>query len=314
MAQGGKRRILLIGSANMDLTLNMYKLPTAGETVSDDGGIAYTPGGKGASAAIAFTKLGADCVFATKLGADLHGQKLYNYYKEVGINTSAIKVDHDYPTGLSAVIREADGTERVIFYPGANSNMTTENIIDAFACEPDAVYLGFGLPFPTVLAAAKVASAKNIPIFIDASPAAKDDQLEALPFVEIFSPNENETYEYTGIMPTGSESSLRAALALYRRVKCKYLVIKQGSRGAFIYDGKHYDMVMAYRPEKTVDPTAAGDAFTVAMTLEYLRTSSIKDSVKFGSAAAAITISRAGAANSVPTESEVVDFMHNRRF
>ncbi len=288
----------------MNLIMNMYKLPEAGETVSDDGGVAYTPGGRGANAAIALTRL----------GADLHGQKLYNYYKELGINTSAIKVDHDYPTGLSLVIREAEGADRIVLYPGANGNITTENIIDAFACEPDAVYLSFELPFPTVLAAAKVASAKNIPIFIDSTPASKDDQLEALPFVEIFSPNENETFEYTGIMPTGSESSLRAALALYRRVKCKYLVIKQGSRGAFIYDGKHYDMVTPYRPDKIVDSDSAGDAFTAALTLEYLRTYSIKDSVKYGAAAAAITISRAGGGNSVPTEQEVVDFMHTRAF
>ena len=69
-------------------------------------------------------------------------------------------------------------------------------------------------------------------------------------------------------------------------------------------------MVMSYRPEKVADPIGAGDAFTAALTLEYLRTSSIKDSVKYGAAAAAITISRVGGTNTVPSESEVVDFMH----
>jgi ribokinase len=314
MAQGGKRRILLIGSANMNLIMNMYKLPEAGETVSDDGGVAYTPGGRGANAAIALTRLGADCVFATKLGADLHGQKLYNYYKELGINTSAIKVDHDYPTGLSLVIREAEGADRIVLYPGANGNITTENIIDAFACEPDAVYLSFELPFPTVLAAAKVASAKNIPIFIDSTPASKDDQLEALPFVEIFSPNENETFEYTGIMPNTMETSLRAALAMYRRVKCKYLVIKQGARGAFLYDGKKYTSVPAIRADKTVDTTAAGDAFTAAMMLSYLDGLDIKSAVRYGCVAGAITVTRQGAAESVPTRDEIDElYMSSQR-
>ena len=79
-----KRKILLIGSANMDLSMNMYKLPEPGETLIDDGGVAYVPGGKGANAAVALTRLGATCVFSTKLGADVHGQKLYNYYKEMG--------------------------------------------------------------------------------------------------------------------------------------------------------------------------------------------------------------------------------------
>ena len=72
------KKILVIGSANIDFSMNMYKLPEAGETVIDDGGVAYIPGGKGGNAAIAFKRLGADCAFCTKLGADVHGQKLYN--------------------------------------------------------------------------------------------------------------------------------------------------------------------------------------------------------------------------------------------
>ena len=102
------KRILLIGSANMDLSMNMYKIPSPGETLLDDGGIAYTPGGKGANAAVAFARLGAECVFCTKLGMDAHGQKLFNYYKECGINTSKIKVDREAPTGLAVVMKEAE--------------------------------------------------------------------------------------------------------------------------------------------------------------------------------------------------------------
>ena len=96
-----QKRILIIGSANMDFSMNFYKMPERGETLVDDGGVAYIPGGKGANAAIAFKRLGADSVFCAKLGADVHGQKLYNYYKELGLNTSAVKVDHDNPTGLA---------------------------------------------------------------------------------------------------------------------------------------------------------------------------------------------------------------------
>ena len=74
-----KKRILLIGSSNMDLSMNVYKVPAAGETLIDDGGVAYTPGGKGANSAVAISRLGGECVFCTKLGADAHGQRLYNY-------------------------------------------------------------------------------------------------------------------------------------------------------------------------------------------------------------------------------------------
>lgn len=301
-----KKKILLIGSANMELSMNMYKLPEAGESLTDDGGVAYIPGGKGANAAVAITRLGAQCVFSTKLGADVHGQKLYNYYKELGMDTGYINVDHDHPTGLSIVLKESDGTVRSIVYPGANSHITTESVIEAFNCNPDALYLGFEIPFSLAVAAAKVASAKGIPIFVDAGPASKEHALEALPPLEIFSPNETEAQEYTGILPTTLESSLHAALALYRRVKCKYVVIKQGSKGAFVYDGKHYDTIPAVRTSaKIVDTTAAGDAFGAALMLEYLRSHDIKSAVKYANTAAAITITRKGASSSIPTAEEV---------
>jgi len=308
-----EKRILIIGSANMDLALNVYKVPAPGETVTDDGGVAYTPGGKGANAAVAFSRLGAKTTFATRLGVDTHGRQLYNYYKEQGIDTSYIKVDRDYPTGFSVVMKEGDGQNRIIVYPGANSHISTENMVEAFSVMPDALFLGFEIGFESALTAARIAASKKIPVFLDAAPADKKFPLENLPPLEVFSPNESETFEYTGIMPSGADSSLKAALALYRRVNCRYIVIKQGARGASVYDGKRFDMIPACKVEKVVDTTAAGDTFTAAMTLEYLKSSDIKAAIKYGAAAAAITVSREGASSSVPTLEEVERFMAERR-
>lgn len=297
----------------MDLSLNMYKLPNPGETLTDDGGVAYTPGGKGANAAVAFKKLGADVVFSTKLGADLHGQKLYGFFKETGLNTTYIKVDRDNPTGFAAVIKESGGQNRIVYYPGANVWLTRENLAEAFSSSPDAVYLNFEVSFEVALTATRIAAERKIPIFIDAAPASTEYSLESLPRVEVFSPNESETQRYTGITPAGADTSLRAALALWKRVKCKYLVIKQGSRGVFIYDGKHYSMVPAYRADKVVDTTAAGDIFTSAMTLEYLKSGGdIISAVKYGAAAAAVSVSRVGAISSVPSPEDVADLIRRR--
>lgn len=306
-----KKRILIIGSSNLDFVMNMYKLPDAGESVVDNGGIAYIPGGKGANAAIAFNRLGAESVLCAKLGADIHGQKLYNYYKEVGLNTSYIKVDHENPTGLAVIMKEGDGKMRQVVFPGANAELTTEIILEAFECQPDALYLGFEIPYPMVVAAAKVAASKGIPIFIDATAASKELDLEKLPPVEVFSPNEQEAYELTGIMPTSMETSLRAALAIARKSKAKNVVIKQGARGAFLYDGKRYNTFPAVRADKTVDTTSAGDAFTCAMTLQYLRNGGdIKDAIKYGNVAGAITVTRPGATSSIPTEEEIYRFLY----
>jgi len=304
------KKILLVGSANMDLSMNMFRIPEAGETLLDDGGVAYLPGGKGANAAAAIARLGGECSFCAKLGADLHGQKLYMYYKDCGIDTTYVKVDHDLPTGLAVVMKEASGENRIVLYPGANTMLTAENVQEAMNCNPDAMFLGFEIPFAVAVSAAKMAAARGIPVFVDAAPADEGHPLETLPPLEIFSPNETETKTYTGIVPFGTEGCLRAALNLCRKVKCKHLVIKLGSRGAFIYDGKHYDMIPAFRADKVVDTTAAGDAFTAAMTLRYLENGgNIKDAVRYGAAAGALTVSKKGAASSIPTKEEVLAFL-----
>jgi len=290
----------------MDLSMNMYKVPEKHETLLDDGGVAYIPGGKGANAALAFAKLGAKTYFSGKVGRDMHGQKLYQFYRDAGVDTTYLKVDTDNPTGFAVVMKESDGANRIIVYPGANSHLSQENILEAFACQPDAVYIGFEIPFSIAVTAAKIASSKGIPVFIDAAPAKKEYPLESLPMIEVFSPNEAETLEYTGILPQGADSSLRAALALYKRVKCKYLVIKQGERGSFVYDGKHYFFVPAMKAGKVVDTTAAGDSFTAAMTLEYIRSGGdIRSAVRYGTAAGAIAVTKRGASTSIPTEEEI---------
>ena len=275
----------------MDLTLNVFRIPEAGETVTDDGGVAYTPGGLGARCAAAFARLGADSVFCTKLGADAHGQRLYSYYKEIGINTSEIKVDHDCPTALSVLIRENNGDTRVVSYPGACGHLTTENIMEAFSSDPDALCLSFDLSPDAMLTASKIARGKGIPIFVDAQNAKGGASLSSLPELEIFSTNEEETYKYTGVMPQGAESSLKAVLLLSRQIKAKYFVIKMGARGAFVYDGKHYNVIPPCRTERNADMTNQTDLFFAAMTAEYLRSGGdIEKAVRCGAAANSLSV------------------------
>ena len=300
-------RILVVGSVNMDLFINVYKMPEAGETLVEDGGVAYIPGGRGASASTAFSRLGYETVFSAKLGADLHGQTLYQFLRDTRINTSFIKVDSDDPSGLSVIMKEGSGDRRTVVYPGANLNLTADNVEEAFSSSPDALYISLEPNAQTVISAMRGAMARDIPIFVDATPASADYPLEKLPECEIFSPNEDETEAFVGVRPVGADASLRAALALYKRVKCKYIVIKQGDRGAFIYDGKHYFMIPSIRVGKTVDTSAAGDAFGAAMTASYLHDKDIKKAVKLGIVAGAITVTRMGGLTSVPTEAEIVE-------
>ena len=304
------KKILVIGSADIDLMLNMRRMPAPGEILTDDAPYCMIPGGRAADAAVALAHLGAETVFCTRLGADSHGQRLVGLYREAGIDTRFIGVDKTHNTGFHVIMTENDGTTRAVSYPGANLYISRNDIEDTILSYPDGLYLQFDMPFETVRSAADFAHGRGIPVFMDASPAYGDLPLENLPPVEIFSPNEEEAKALTGVETLGMDSCLRVGLELSRRIKAKYYVLKLGNRGAFVYDGRFCHMCGAYPTRKPVDTAGAGVAFTTAMSLEYLRNGgNILDACRYANAVGAMTIQRPGSASSVPTHDEVVAFM-----
>ena len=302
-----KKRILVVSSANLDFVQRMRRVPEAGETVIESSGYGYVPGGKGANSAVILARLGDDCVFCTRLGLDGNGNRLLSVYEKEGIDTRFIVRDKSAATGLASILVEEDGMSRIIVYPGANENLSPSDVEEAFTCYPDAVYLQFEIADEPILAAAKFAREKNIPLFIDAGPARADFPLESLGKVEIFSPNETETCQFTGIDPRDGEGYLRAAIKLSTMVDAKYIVIKTGSRGAYIYDGKYYHIVPSV-PVSVADTTAAGDVFTAALTHFYMEGMDIERATHMANCAAAISVSRRGAYSSIPSLKEVLAF------
>ena len=269
-----KKRILVLSSANMDFVMNISRIPSPGETIMEKGKYRLIPGGKGGNSAIAVERLGGDCVFCAKLGKDANGEALRALYSSEGINLTALRFTSEAPTGLAAITVEDDGTNRISVFPGANNYLNADDAEEALLCYPDALFMHFEVPEEAILTAAHIATKKNIPIVIDAGPAKPDFPFHKLPPLEIFSPNETETLAYTGINPNTAENALRAAVALQKIVRSHYYVIKLGGRGALVYDGKYYNIAPSYEV-KTIDTTAAGDSFTAALTLEYLRSGNI---------------------------------------
>ena len=298
------KRILVAGSANIDFVLRTPYIPAPGETMMSQGTYIFTPGGKGANAAVAAAALGAEVVFCSRVGDDAYGDRLISLFAEKGIDTRYIKVDRLEQTGLAAVLVEKDGTNRIIVYPGANNKISDSDVEGAFSCYPDAVLTQFEMRQDAVIAAARCANDEGIPFFVDAGAATADFPLAKLEQVEIFSPNENETESLTGIRPSNLENCLRASIALCNKVDIKYVVLKLGGRGCYVYDGK-YSHLISPCEVPVVDTTAAGDVFTAALVTEYLRTGEILPSAKFANAAGALAVSKRGAITSIPSLEEV---------
>ena len=302
------KRILTVSSANMDFVMSVSKIPQGGETQLESGTYQFVPGGKGANSAVAVRRLGGDSVFCCRLGKDANGSIMHNIYKKEGLDTRFIVVDPDAVTGLGAIMVEPNGQNRIILFPGANVRLTKEDIDASFICRPDALLMQLEITQDAVMHAAWTANEKNIPIILDAGPANRDFPLADLPPLEIFSPNETETEIFTGINPTNPDNCLRAAMALQKLVTAKYYVIKLGGRGCYIYDGKYYHCLPAYGIN-AVDTTAAGDAFTAALTLEYLRSGDIVRAGRYANVVGALAVSKKGALPSLPTEAAVDKFI-----
>lgn len=307
------KKILVISSANMDFVMAVGAIPLTGQTMVESRSYKYVPGGKGANSALAFARLGADSVFCTRLGRDANGEALRRLYDGAGIDTRYIVEDAEQPTGLAVIMVEDGGANRIIVYPGANGSVCRADIEAALACKPDAVFMQLEIGEQAILDAAELTAERGIPVFVDAGPARADFPLAKLPGLTVLSPNETETAIFTGIRPDTETACVAAAKKLAEMGDAKYIVIKLGGRGAFVWDvAATCGETVASYDIQVVDTTAAGDAFTAALTLEYLRSGDILRAVRYGNAVGSITVSRAGASTSIPTANEVDAFIAGR--
>ena len=305
-------KILTVSSANMDFVMQTGKMPASGETYITDGSYSYVPGGKGANSALAFTRLGADSVFCSAVGKDSNGDALISLYEREGIDVSFIKRCEDTPTGLAAIILEKESAaNRIIIFPAANHRIAKEQVISALDTEPDAVFMQFEINSDITLFTALEAAKRNIPIFMDAGPADPSFPYSSLEKVTLFSPNETECEILTGISPDNFDMCVKAAEKLSEMTRAEIVVIKLGGRGCFVYENGHGEEIPSY-PIKKVDTTAAGDAFTAGLTLEYLRCKNIRRAAKYANAVGALTVSKLGASSSLPTADEVDAFISER--
>ena len=293
-------RAAVMGSINMDIILNMKKVPEVGENVqgTDYG---YANGGKGANQAIGLARLGAKTKMIGKVADDVNGHKLIENLNKNTVDASCVSLDGSQ-TGLAAIMIDGEGRNRIVVYEGANSEIDPDEAADCIT-DIDLLLVQFETNEDAVVKCINRAIEKGIITVIDCGPA-KNFALERMQGATIISPNESETKALTGIYPDDEKSILEASEILSERSKAKFVVLKLGERGCSVWDGKELKIMPSY-PSNVVDTTAAGDSFTAAMALEYIRSGDIYAACDMGNRAGSIAVSRMGAENSMPTAEEL---------
>ena len=299
------KHVLVVGSINVDYVIHTNRLPKLGETITGDS-FAMNFGGKGVNQAVAIAKAGCEVKMLGAVGTDLSGDLALKNLADCGVDGSEV-LRVDAPTG-AAVITVCGGDNHIILDVGANGCVTPE-VIDAkrdlFAWA-DILVMQYEIPTESVLAAAKLAHELGKTVVLNPAPV-KDVDRELYRYIDLMIPNEFEAELITGIAPV-DDASAREVIASLRGLGCKNAIVTLGKHGCAYGVGDDVHFAGIYEVV-TVDTTAAGDSFIGGICSKICEGWELDRAVRYAGAVSAITVSRAGAAVSIPSADEVENFL-----
>lgn len=290
--------LAVIGSANFDFTIKLPKLPKEGETIS--GGELYTSlGGKGLNQAICAKRMGEEVIFVGAVGNDDFGEAIKSKLKEEGINVKIKTVNSK--TGCAFIMVNDKGRNAIGVAPGANKFLEPDDVKGILA---DIVISQFEIPIKTIISAFMEAKERDkITVLNPAPPLKLPPSLIALS--DFIIPNEVEAETLTGVKVEDEKSAENACNVLIR-MGARNAIITMGDKGCF-YKGEEGNFSVEAFKVDVVDTTAAGDAFIGAFCATLKK--GIRQAILFASAASAICVTRKGAISSIPSLSEVENFL-----
>lgn len=291
-------KVVVVGSANMDLVVNTPTLPRPGETVLG-GEFATVPGGKGANQAIAAARAGARCVFIGAVGRDAFGTALRDSLAASGVDTERLRTVAG-PSGVALIAVDAQAENLIVVAPGANACLTRLEVQDRLAIEAaDVLLCQLEVPLPAVAQAAAAAKRAGTTVVLNAAPA-RILPPELLTAVDILMVNQHEAAVVTG----RSANLVEALLALVPRV-----VMTLGAAGAVYADRSGARLDVPAFTVNAVDTTGAGDAFAGAFAVAWAQRRPIPEVLRWACAAGAVAATRPGASTALPTAAEIESVM-----
>jgi ribokinase len=306
-------QVVVVGSIMRDLTFKCRNFPAPGETII--GRLETGQGGKGSNQAIACGKVGVRTTFVGAMGDEPYVDEVESLYRALRIGSHLVRKPRS-TTGTAAIILNAQGQNQIVIEPGANATLAPRDIPAGLVEGAQVLIVQSESSQRTTAAVLRRARRAGVITVLNPAPMRHDFDHALLEQVDILVPNESE---FAGLIrgmsalrqPKFDENSLQTMSdaelqALCRRIGIPTVIVTLGARGAFVSQRDGGARVPAHRGLKIVDTTGAGDAFCGGFAAGLVRCRGhVIEAVRLGTAVAALSITKLGAAHAMPSRAEI---------
>ena len=302
--------LIIFGSVNMDMTLPIPVMPESGETMVIP---AYeiTPGGKGANQALAAARMGAQAVLVGRVGKDVYAYETITTIRRQGVITSGVSEDDTLPTGTAVILREPDGSNRIIVANGANKALEHDQVPDEILKPKNMLLAQMEVAPEQVFSIIRRAHEKGVKVLLKAAPAC-DIPVDVLRMVDVLIVNEGEAARlasFCGVTAEGTPLELAQALASVTKKTC---IVTNGPHGSVaVLDDRSVVRVPALPIEKVVDTTGAGDAYCGTLAALLADKMDIREALRWAAVAGSLACTKKGALSAFAYSDDIRDALAN---
>jgi ribokinase len=298
------RRVTVLGSLNMDISVTVARLPGPGATVLGSPA-RFTPGGKGANQAVAAARLGAEVYMVGCVGDDDFGRQLLANLRAQGIDTKNTRVVPGAPSGLALIAVDHSAENLIIVSPGANHQVGPSDVDAAIGGDPDILVISAEIPAAAITRALAAAQPSRTVLNLAPAPqnaaalvAAGGDRLAWLVV------NQSEAAAILGRPVDGLADAARAATELTRHGP-RHAVVTAGAHGAALAAEDDTHVIEGF-PVQAVDTVGAGDTFVGALAVALAAAVPAPEAVRAAAAAGAAAVTRPGAQTGMPRPADIL--------
>lgn len=299
-----RQKIAVIGSYAVGMTIMGEHFPKPGETVPGHDFVAMH-GGKGSNQAVAAARAGAEVVYGTCIGKDTFGREALEMYQTEKINAEHVRYSTTgKSTGVGLIYVNAEGENEIIIDFAANNEFSREDVDKMMPAIKECKLLLMQLEcsMDTVEYAAERCKEEGITFVLNPAPYSpmKDSLLANCTYL---TPNESEARQILGLAADDPAADEEVAERIFQK-GVKNVIMTRGKKGAYVRNEQMKETIEGFTVE-AVDTTGAGDTFTGAFCVALAEGKSILDAIRFGNAAAGISVTRYGVVESIPTREEI---------